>query len=249
MTNDCDVIRDLLPLYTDDACSTASRELVEAHVRSCAECRTMLARMRNSEIEQDLQAEKQDVIRYGEKRFKRRSAAVGTLIAGLFMLPVLVCLIVNLASGHALDWFFIVLAALVVAASLIITPLVVPEDKLFWTFCGFCVSLVVLLAVICLYSGGHWFWIASSAALFGLAVIFLPFVVKAKPVRRLLGNANRALVVLGLDAALFVNMMNMILARRGFTAKNLVLALGTLAGIGLAVLEVMRHGGNKNEQE
>ena len=245
MTNDCEVIRDLLPLYADDACSAASRDLVEAHVRNCAECRTMLARLRNSEIEQDLQTEKQDVIRYGAKRFKRRSAAIGALIAGLFTIPILVCLIVNLASGHALDWFFVVLAALAVAASLIITPLVVAEDKLFWTFCGFCVSLVVLLAVVCLYSGGHWFWIASSAALFGLAVIFLPFVVKAKPVHRLIGNANRVLIVLALDCALFVNMMNMIFAGRGFAAKNLVLGLGVIAGIGLAVLEVMRHGGNE----
>ena len=249
MTKDCEVIRDLLPLYADNVCSTGSRDLVEAHIRNCTECRTMLARLQNSEIEQDLQTEKQDVIQYGAKRFRRRSAVVGTLIAGLFMLPILVCLIVNLASGHALDWFFVVLASLAVAASLVITPLMVPEDKLFWTFCGFCVTLVVLLAVVCLYSGGNWFWIASSAALFGLAVFFLPFVVKAKPVNRLLGKANRVLIILGLDAALFVNMMNMIFARRGFTGKNLVLVLGTLAGIGLVVLEVMRNGGYKNEQE
>ena len=249
MTNDCEVIRDLLPLYADDACSPGSKDLVEAHVRNCAECRTMLARIRNSEIEEDLQAEKQDVIRYGEKRFKRRSAAVGSLISGLFMIPILVCLIVNIAAGATLDWFFIVLASLLVATSLIIIPLTVPENKLFWTFCGFCVSLVILLAVVCLYSGGSWFWIASSAALFGLAVIFLPFVVKARPVRKLIGGANRLLIVLGLDAALFVNMMNMIFAGRGFTGKNVLLLIGTLAGIGMVVLEVMRKGGKQIGKE
>ncbi len=249
MTNDCEVIRDLLPLYADDACSRASRTLVEGHLAGCADCRTMLVRLRSSEIEQDLRLEKQDVIRYGEKRFKRRSAAVGMLVAGLFMLPILVCLVVNLASGNTLDWFFVVLASLAVAASLVITPLTVPEDKLFWTFCAFCVSLVILLAVTCLYSGGNWFWIAASAALFGLAVIFLPFVVRAKPVKRLIGGASKGLIVLGLDAALFVNMMNMIFAANGFRAGNLLLSLGTLAGIALIVLEVIRQGGNKNEQE
>ena len=249
MTNDCEVIRDLLPLYADDACSRASRTLVEGHLAGCADCRTMLVRLRSSEIEQDLRLEKQDVIRYGEKRFKRRSAAVGTLVAGLFMLPILVCLVVNLASGNTLDWFFVVLASLAVAASLVITPLTVPEDKLFWTFCAFCVSLVILLAVTCLYSGGNWFWIAASAALFGLAVIFLPFVIRAKPVKRLIGGASKGLIILGLDAALFVNMMNMIFAANGFRAGNLLLSLGTLAGIALIVLEVIRQEGNKNEQE
>ena len=241
MTNDCEVIRDLLPLYADDACSAASCDLVEAHVRNCVECRTVLARLRNSEIEQDLQTEKQDVIRYGAKRFKRRSAAIGALIAGLFTIPILVCLIVNLASGHALDWFFVVLAALAVAASLIITPLVVAEDKLFWTFCGFCVSLVVLLAVVCIHSHGTWFWIASSAALFGLAVVFLPFVIRAKPAKRLLGNNNPWVVVIGLDVALFINMMNMIGAHGKLTLGTILFSVGVFLGVGLVVMEIIRR--------
>ncbi|MBD5514514.1 MAG: RNA polymerase sigma factor [Lachnospiraceae bacterium] len=65
--------------------------------------------------------------------FKRKSAIAGTAIAGIFMIPVLVCLIVNLTIGAALDWFFIVLASLIVAASLIVVPLVMPENKFLWT--------------------------------------------------------------------------------------------------------------------
>lgn len=38
----CDVIRDLIPLYEEDLCSQASRELVEAHVETCADCRALL---------------------------------------------------------------------------------------------------------------------------------------------------------------------------------------------------------------
>ena len=38
----CDVISDLLPLYYDDACTTDSRSLVEAHLKDCAACRSML---------------------------------------------------------------------------------------------------------------------------------------------------------------------------------------------------------------
>ncbi len=248
MNAECEVIRDLLPLYTDNVCSPKSREIVEAHVRECPDCRGLLARMSDGKLEEDLQIEKKSVIRYGEKRFKRRSAAVGSVIAGLFMIPILVCLVVNIATGAGLGWFFVVLASLAVAASVIIVPLIAPEDKLFWTFCAFCGSLIALLAVVCLYTRGQWFWIAASASLFGLAVVFLPFAVKARPVQQVIGSASRALIVLGLDAALFVNMMNVIFMRSAFTARNLVLILGVLAGIGLVAIEIKRQGGKENEE-
>jgi hypothetical protein len=34
----CEVVQDLLPLYQDDACSEASRALVEEHLRTCSVC-------------------------------------------------------------------------------------------------------------------------------------------------------------------------------------------------------------------
>lgn len=243
MKIDCDVIRDLLPLYADEACSEKSRELVSAHLQDCPSCREMLQKLKETEIEEDLQVEKNSVIQYGVKRFKRRSAAVGSGIAGAFMIPILVCLVINIAFGPSLGWFFIVLAALGVAASLIIVPLTVPRDKAFWTFCAFCVSLVVLLGVICLSTGGNWFWIASSASLFGLGVIFLPFVIKAQPVQRLIGESNRALIVLGLDGVLFLNMMNMISARLRNTLSAALLTVGALAGIVLIASEIIRKKG------
>ena len=41
----CDVIRDLLPLYADDLLSQRSRELVDAHIAACPECKKMLDAM------------------------------------------------------------------------------------------------------------------------------------------------------------------------------------------------------------
>lgn len=244
MKIDCDVIRDLLPLYADDACSEKSREMVREHLAACPECSDLLKKIWETEIENDLMQEKTSVIQYGEKRFKRRSAAVGSVISGLFMIPILVCLLVNISTGSGLDWFFVVLASLAVAASLIVVPLMMPEDKAFWTFCAFCASLMVLLGVVCLYTGGSWFFIASSASLFGLAVIFLPFVIKAKPVQRLIGNSSRWLIVLGVDAALFVNMMNMIVSRGGINIRSILFGLGVIAGVGLVVTEILRKRGS-----
>ena len=210
MNKECEVIRDLLPLYADDVCSETSRRLIEEHLQECPDCAAMLEKLRASEIETNLREEKEQVIGEQAKRFRRRSATVGSAVSGLFMIPVVVCLIVNLASGSPLGWFFIVLAGLAVAASLIIVPLMMPENKLFWTFCAFTMSLLLLLAVCCFYTHGNWFFTAASAVLFGLSVLFLPFVVRAKPVREMIGSFNRTMLVLAVDVILFANMMNMI---------------------------------------
>lgn len=41
----CEIIRDLLPLYHDNACSGASRAAVEAHIETCGACRAILTEM------------------------------------------------------------------------------------------------------------------------------------------------------------------------------------------------------------
>ena len=231
MKMECEVIRDLLPLYADEVCSEKSRSLVDEHLAACPECEAILRELKRNDIESGLKDEKDGVIAHQAIRFKRRSAAVGSLIAGLFMIPVLVCLIVNLASGHGLDWFFVVLAALGVTASLTVVPLTVAEDRLLWTFCAFCITLTVLLGVCSLYSGGKWFLPAASASLFGLALIFLPFVVRARPVKRLIGGFSRPMLILSADLILFANMMNMITLRsKGAFATILMLALCAAGG-------------------
>jgi len=244
MTFDCEMIRDLLPLYADDACSEKSRSAVEEHLQECPDCRSLLQRIRQTEIDDHLQSEKNEVLQYEAKRFRNRSAAIGSLISGLFMIPILVCLIINVFSGRPMGWFFVVLASLLVAASLIIVPLMVPEDKFFWTFAAFCASLMALLGVVCIYTGGSWFWIASSSALFGLAVVFLPFLIRTRPVRKAIGASNRLVIVLGLDAALFINMINMIRSHGRLTFDSLLYTLAVVIGIGFVAAEIIRKRGN-----
>ncbi len=243
MKVDCDVVRDLLPLYADDACSGKSREMVEDHLQECQDCLELLHMLQEEEIENNLLDEKESVIQYALRSFRRRSAAVGSAVSGLFMIPILACLLINLISGPSVSWVYVVVAALCVAASLIAVPLLVPEDKLFWTFCAFCASLMLLLGVACLYSHGDWFWITSSAVLFGLSVIFLPFVIRARPIKKLIGNSNRLLIVLGLDAALFLNMLNMISTRGKITLNSILFTICVIAGIAVVVIEIIRKRG------
>ena len=65
------------------------------------------------------------------------------------MIPVIVCLICNLAIGHALDWFFIVLTALLVVASVTLVPMLVVEKKAVYTVLAFTGTLVLLLFTCC----------------------------------------------------------------------------------------------------
>ena len=158
------------------------------------------------------------------------------------MVPALVIAIMAFVADSTMNWVTVVLAAFCVAASLIAVPILVPEDKAFWTFCTFCASLIILLGVACIYTRGNWFWIASSSVLFGLSVIFLPFVIRARPVRKLIGKSNRVLIVLGVDCALFFTMLNMISSRGRFTLNSLFFTVGIIAGIALVAYELFTKG-------
>ena len=231
MNKECEIVRDLLPLYVDDACSEASREIIDEHLKDCAGCAEYLEAIRSSEAEGELKDEMAQVIQRQARRFRRRSAAAGSVMSSLFMVPIVICLIVT--SGLTLDWVWVVAAGMLVAASVIAVPIMVKESKLFWTLCAFTASLIVLLAVCALYTRGDWFFVAASASLFGLSVAFLPFAIRAKPLRPWVEGRNKAALVLAVDGILFANMLCMIsLQQKGLGYAMLIVVL-VLAALGL----------------
>lgn len=100
---------------------------------------------------------------------------------GLLAVPLVTCFVVNLAVGHTLDWFFIVLAALAVFASCTVVPMAAPSGKGLWAFGCFAASLTALLFVCALYSSGDWFWMAAVPSLGGLTAVCLPFLIGRRP--------------------------------------------------------------------
>ena len=62
MKYDCEVIRDLLPLYADRACSERSRTMVEEHLQECPDCRRMASMLLDTRIENELQTERESVL-------------------------------------------------------------------------------------------------------------------------------------------------------------------------------------------
>ena len=46
MSNKCNLIKDILPLYAEDMVSTDTREFVDKHLEHCAECRAEFEHIR-----------------------------------------------------------------------------------------------------------------------------------------------------------------------------------------------------------
>lgn len=56
MKYNCDLIKDLIPLYADDVCSTESRRAVDEHIAECVDCKEFL----NSIVAEDVPVAKGD---------------------------------------------------------------------------------------------------------------------------------------------------------------------------------------------
>ena len=182
----CGVIQDLLPLYKDNVCGEESRRLVEAHLRECADCARLLEKLGDNRVEQSLDAEAAAVLENHRKNERRTAVTAGLITAGVLMVPVIVCLICNLAVGHALDWFFIVLTALLAVASVTVVPMLAVECRFSKAVGCFAGSLLLLLLACCLYTGGDWFFVAAIPSIFGLSLLFGPVVVNQIPLPKAL---------------------------------------------------------------
>ena len=83
----CDIIRDLLPLYADSVCSEESKKAVNDHLAECSACREMLNKM-NQKVavaaEKDISAIKKIKKRIRLGKVAAITVAVILLAGGLF---------------------------------------------------------------------------------------------------------------------------------------------------------------------
>lgn len=62
MSKQCDIVRDILPLYVDGACSEASAEMVKEHLNACADCNAIYQKLISHTNEDVLHEESESVI-------------------------------------------------------------------------------------------------------------------------------------------------------------------------------------------
>ena len=90
--------------------------------------------------------------------------------------------ICNLAVGHALDWFWVVLTSELLCASLTLLPALVERQQGPITLGAFALCLELLMLTCALFTGTpDWFPVAALGTLLGLSVVFLPYVLYALP--------------------------------------------------------------------
>ena len=121
----------------------------------------------------------------------------------LFGGTLLGCAIGNLAAQHTLSWVWIVLAGVLLAASLTLAPSLADKHPVlerhkgaFSLGCA-AVSLELLLLFCCLYTGGDWFPVAGISTLFGLTLVLLPFLLPTLPLPPVLAQRKTSLYLAG----------------------------------------------------
>ncbi|MCL2255578.1 MAG: helix-turn-helix domain-containing protein [Firmicutes bacterium] len=147
-----------------------------------------------------------DKSRIREKKESRRYRAIVnaymlTFIC-IFGTALLVTFIVNLAVGRTLDWFFIVLAAIIVATTHLILPKFIKSRKLLLMPVFSLGSLWQLLIVINIFVGSPWwFFIPFMSTLLLYSLIFVPIIVHKYPLPEFI-KKFRGLLLVGLYAVL-----------------------------------------------
>lgn len=199
MKYNCNIIKDLLPSYTDGICSDDSKQIIEEHFRECESCKIISEHMKDTTLENSLSEEKNEILSKHNKHIKRKTYTIGIITSAILTIPVLVSLICNIAIGHSLDWFFIVLTSILLTASIIVVPLVCETHKLMWTVLCSTASLILLLLTCCIYSHGNWFFLASSASILGISVVFAPFILHSVKMNEKVSK-YKWLIVYGLDS-------------------------------------------------
>lgn len=189
----CGLVRDLIPLYRDNVCGDDSRKIVEQHITECAECADILEQLADSSIEETLSTETSSVLQKHHKKEHRAAVTVGLITSGILIIPVIVCLVVNLASGNGLSWFYIVLTSLMTVASVTVVPMLSAEYRFSKTVGAFTASVILLLSSCCLCTGGDWLLVAAVPAILGISLFFAPFVLRDIPLPRLLKNRKTLL--------------------------------------------------------
>jgi transcriptional regulator with XRE-family HTH domain len=89
---------------------------------------------------------------------------------GCYAVTIVVCFICNLAIGHGLDWFWIVLTSLMLAFSFTNVPLMVKKERGVLCLGAATVSLFLLLLVCWWYTRGPWNGFGTAVT----AVSYLP---------------------------------------------------------------------------
>jgi transcriptional regulator with XRE-family HTH domain len=147
---------------------------------------------------EDVEARTNEKLAAQYMRLIKRFKWTQIILYGTALLSTFIC---NLAIQHTLSWFFIVLTAIMTAASLTLVPVLANRRRGTITLVSFTVSLLLLLLVCSIFVRGDWFLVTTVAILFGLCVIFVPLVLSSLALPEAL-DKHKALMSFSIDTIL-----------------------------------------------
>lgn len=84
---DCEIIKDLLPLYADNVCSEKSTECVEEHLRRCAECSEELRKIKECPVVPEVDEDMKKAVKNAGERIKKgkKKTVIETIALALIL--------------------------------------------------------------------------------------------------------------------------------------------------------------------
>lgn len=86
--SNCEIIRDILPLYVDSACSAESRGFIEDHIKECEECKKLLKLMQEEEYIPKTESVSEDkgveILKKVNKKIVRKQIIIAAITAIIF---------------------------------------------------------------------------------------------------------------------------------------------------------------------
>lgn len=193
----CAVVRDLLPLYIDGACSAASVAMVEAHLADCPACRQLATDLKAAEIETEMDAEKAGVLARHRRAERRTAWRAGVIIAWLLMIPVVIAAVVALLGGAEAGVPVVLAAAMALVASLTVVPMMAKQNRLAKAILvGTAAVVLIEIAVGAFYGGAIIDTVAGT--IFGISLVFLPLAIRGMALPPVLAD-KKALVIIAWD--------------------------------------------------
>ena len=196
--NECDVVQDLLPLYYDNACTSASKKIVEQHLMTCEKCKKTYEALRNTTIDTVIKNEAEGILERHGKKERNMAYKAGIMIALILMVPVVVTFIVSMSSGGGLGVFAVLTASMLLVASLSVVPLLSTQRRMTKSILASVIALLLIFFFVDRMNGGGEFVLWTIPTIFGLSIVFFPLVIRNITLPPILSD-KKALITLTWD--------------------------------------------------
>lgn len=196
--NECDVVQDLLPLYYDNACTSASKKMVEQHLMTCEKCKKTYEALRNTTIDTVMKDEAEGILERHAKKERNMAYKAGIMIALILMVPVVITFIVSMSSGGGLGVFAVLTASMLLVASLSVVPLLSTQRRMTKSILVSVIALLLIFFFVDRMNGGGEFVLWTIPTIFGLSIVFFPLVIRNITLPPILSD-KKALITLTWD--------------------------------------------------